>query len=932
VRLRPQRCRCSVARLAVCLLIWLQSGSGAVAEDRALSTSRKIAEKDIVGLAAELQKAEKASSKIRRRRALKGVVREGEALIKSAPASANRFRVLEIILQSQKRLLGLESSDRNRRSLLETCAELAKAPDKFANLRFEADMLLSERELSRKNADVRERTEALSALIARYRDTSGEAKSLMLASLIAPKLEAFDLEKQIFRALDERFAGDYDVIEWRRKHHGYAHERVLFTGTYSRTDGTSITFPIDGMGHTSVLVFWSEETPDLAERLALIKDLQSRFPGWFDVFSFNVDELGDAGEKALKAMGLDWTALKLPDGRKSQTYRVVAKQDPIAVRVNAHGHAFLPSTLIDTLTAEMSMEQNLDDPRYLAQLQSLSVGDFLVTETSAGDGSSSVDGAVPSETLDAIQACFSSPPFRYRLSRKEALASYAKAEELCREAIVKFPKAPNLWSVRNRRMIALLGMWELAHGPKHLASASREARIALAGALPRGADVAARFCLAKDALRKGERPAHLVLSEFIEASGGDKASSSAYAAAAVLAMDANAVDQFAIYRAKLLESDAVATALWPVTSFLLDQNHSFRLFQANYYMPPSLARRIVRAKLRSNAAALDRTSGFTEPLNGELEALDGAKLSLPQVTDGKLTLLMFVEPPAVPPEGGSVEYPTPIYGATKEDKRGRKIETKGAMQHAFELADQHVHKRLQVIAAFLSEDRARVEALMEKHEWPCRAVLVPGGLRNPLVRRLGVLSADRVPNIVLLRPDGTIAWRLSGIVHPQLRSEGTGELIHVIARGMKGHVNAFEMESSIRAFEKGELEESVRLFSGPFPPPARPSPDEWTAPRLHGRALTYMKQKNWEAALADLDAAIEAHQWVFNAKKPCVCERVAKLRLAKAGVLERLGRAKEAEEARKLAATAKTSHGESRAGRLHERLESLYQKGSAASP
>ena len=38
-------------------------------------------------------------------------------------------------------------------------------------------------------------------------------------------------------AMDDRFAGDYDLIEWRRKNHGYAHERVLFTGTFERADG-----------------------------------------------------------------------------------------------------------------------------------------------------------------------------------------------------------------------------------------------------------------------------------------------------------------------------------------------------------------------------------------------------------------------------------------------------------------------------------------------------------------------------------------------------------------------------------------------------------------------------------------------------------------------------------------------------------------------
>jgi len=69
-------------------------------------------------------------------------------------------------------------------------------------LRLEADMLLAERDLSERNADVKARTQALAELIARYRHTPGEKKSLMMASLIAPKLEAFELEKQIIRAMN----------------------------------------------------------------------------------------------------------------------------------------------------------------------------------------------------------------------------------------------------------------------------------------------------------------------------------------------------------------------------------------------------------------------------------------------------------------------------------------------------------------------------------------------------------------------------------------------------------------------------------------------------------------------------------------------------------------------------------------------------------
>ena len=328
------------------------------------------------------------------------MVRDAEHLLESYPNAPNRYRVLGVMLQTQKLLLTLESSDRNRDALFDICERLAKAPDDYADLRLEADLLLSERELSLKNADVKTRAEALAELLQRYRDTPGEAKSLMIASQIAPKLDAFDLEKQITRTLDERFAGDLDVIQWRRGRRDYSYFPVVFTGTFTRADGASLTFPIDGMGHTCLIYFWSKETPDIETHLAAVKELQSRFPGQLDVFSFNLDELPDAGEKTLRTLGLDWTAMRLPGGRKSQTYRVFATRDPIGVRVNAHGHAFLPSPLAEPTP----MEQNFDDVRYLSQLQSLLVGDFLVDSTDPDNKPVRTAESVP----DRNARCYSS--------------------------------------------------------------------------------------------------------------------------------------------------------------------------------------------------------------------------------------------------------------------------------------------------------------------------------------------------------------------------------------------------------------------------------------------------------------------------------------------------------------------------------------------
>jgi hypothetical protein len=747
-----------------CLAALLTSAHICSAQDAAPANIPKTR---IAALEAKLSENDKQTSPVRKRRALKNVVRDAEHLFESYPDAPNRYWLLGVMLQAQKLLLTLESSDRNRDALFDICERLVKAPDDYADLRLEADLLRSERELSLKNTDVKTRAVVLAELLQRYRDTPGEAKSLMIASRIAPKLDAVDLEKQIARTLHERFAGDLDVIQWRRGRQDHSYLPVVFTGTFTRADGVSLTFPIDGMGHTCLMYFWSQKTPDIETHLAAVKELQARFPEQLDVFSFNLDELADAGEKVLRKLGLDWTAMRLPGGRESQTYRVFATRDPIGVRVNAHGHAFLRSPLAETTP----MEQNFDDLRYHSQLQSLLVGDFLVASTDPDNKPVRSAESVPTETLDAIQACFIAVPLRYRLTRAEAMANYEKAEGLCRDAITQYPKAPDLWLVRNRRIIALLGMWKLATEPKHLEAAAEEARAALAANPPRGADVAPRFCLAKQSLRQGDSNPQQVPSALVEATGASNAPAAAYAAAAILAIDVNSREQHAKYREMLLNRDNSDPAMWPVVSFLRDQNHRYRLFKPNLYCPPSDARRFERARLRHNPGVAEPTLVASGPLQAELKTPAGGIVKLPRATDRKLTLLMFVEPPA----DADADLPALII-------------------RTFALADEHAGK-VKVIAAFLTDDEKRVQSLMEKNDWPSQTVIVPGGLTNPLVRRLGILSADRVPNIALLRPDGTIAWTLSGIVHPQVRSEGEGALQYGIQLGMKSNIERHDVKN-----------------------------------------------------------------------------------------------------------------------------------------
>jgi tetratricopeptide (TPR) repeat protein len=633
------------------LAIFLTLGSAGLGGEPAARATGNIADKEVAALHDELNEVGKATSPTAKRRACKGVIREGEALIEASPTDPNRYRVLGIVLRARQQLFGLENDDRNREALLETCRNLAKAPDEHAEMRLEADLLLSEASLSGRNAGLEERARALEELLGRYRDTPAEVKSLKIAAGIAPKLEAFDLAARLQRTMLERFGDDHEVIEFLRRSSNLGRMDVLFSGTFQRTDGTSLSFPVDRMGHLSVLVFWSRETRGFEEALAKIGEHQQLYPGRLEFFSFNIDELPDGGEATLRSLKLDWTVMRLPGGRNSQTFRTYGVRDPVGILVNAYGHVMLTSDATNYGRGQQAPENpyriddaRISDERYLTQLQSIFIGDFLVDDpgTPGADGAKP-PGSVPAENLRAIQDCFVPAPLRYRLTRGEALANYEKAVQLCDEVIARHPDAPDLWLVRERRIIALLGRWNLTAEPKYLEQAAQEARAALATPSLPGAGVVPRFCLAREALRKDRSGAASILSAMIDAAGGSEAPGTALAAAAILALDANFRELHDRYRTLLLERTTEEPALWPVLAFLRDRYHTLHLLRANFI-------RHEEGNVPSREHLVNHgLEPMTRPLPKiELKTLDGATLHLPQDTADKLTLLVFIEPPSDP--------------------------------------------------------------------------------------------------------------------------------------------------------------------------------------------------------------------------------------------------------------------------------------------
>lgn len=428
--IRPMILRCLYA---VCLMALSLVG------DVAMARAEAIPESEIIALEKELTASgEQRRSSVASRRTYKNVVRRGQSLLEAASEAPNRFRVLGIMFQCQKRLLALDNIERNRASLFDTCEKLAKAPDEYAEARLEADLLLSERDLSAKDAALAERARALAELIERYRGTAAEAKSLLMAALIVQRLDAPELEDAILYTLDENFSSDHEVIEFRRKYLKISRLDLTFAGTYERIDGAALVFPSDAIGHLSLMVFWSKNKPGIEDYLEKTKEELAKFSGLLDVFSFNVDELPDGGSSILREHGLDWTVMKLPGGKQNQAYRTYAQGNPVSVLVNEYGMAIVRPEIVHGREPAVDPER-ISEERYMAQLQSLFVGEFLVGESRTRDPRPATSDPDPMtrDAFQAIRACFVMPPFRYRLTRQEALSHYQKAEALCAEAMKK---------------------------------------------------------------------------------------------------------------------------------------------------------------------------------------------------------------------------------------------------------------------------------------------------------------------------------------------------------------------------------------------------------------------------------------------------------------------------------------------------------------
>ncbi len=788
----------------------------------------------IAALDQALTASKAESSAARQRLSVKRTVREAGELLKANATAGNRFVLLEVLFRAQQELVKLDNDPENRASLLETCKLLSAAPDEFASQRFDADLLLSQSESARSGADESARAKALLILAERYRGTHAESKALKVAIFIAMELGDNAIAETLRTRIDERFAADLDMIEFQRQHFGGQVIAAPLSGSFETSDGKRMRFPMDTMGKSTMMIFWSNNEAG-KKHLTGFATAQKQMPiettGRLQIVSCNIDDLPDAGESILKEIGITWPALKIPSGKENPYYKTFISNASSVLTLSPTGYAALVlqgSTRNNSgrnveLTEEVDYDRWLNStlsrswtrPIHTSQLTYLHSGEFLLY------GQSST--ALPKETLSAIQACFLLPIRRFHTSNAELITLYQKAEELSAKAIADNASSPDLWFLRNYRVIAHNCLWHLTGNRSHLDAALQEAKENAAAPSPE-AKVIAQLALTRDALRQPEAKPREVIAAFLDQLGGEKAPATALVAASLLALETSDRELHETYRTAILTKYASEPSIAPVIPLLLDRHHRYWLHQVPFSAGWSFGRR------EGYFQRIGQSEDITRPFEAEFKTLQDKTVSLSKEYSGKWCLILI--PSNVPGEKASLS----------KVLRDAFVRTKGLT------TKREAFKDLEVIAALIEEDAASATAKYLTPEITCPTYLIPGGLASPLITRYGLLNEPGKCNAIIVAPNGTIAAVLSTL---NMHQEAIPSIIET------------HDEKTVReAIARGDIDEAKRLafLFAPTEAPVSTDPKKKAVKllppslaHLRARAHVYLAMKEYDKALADAE-------------------------------------------------------------------------------
>jgi len=927
----------TMKKLIILMFLGLSSLSG-----KMLVAQAAIPSSDIDKLSKEIESVDPKQSSTRLRREYKNLIRDAEKLVDRYPDAENRFGVLHIMLKSQVKLLALDKSDRTRKELFETCEKLKHAPDEYAEFRLDADMFLSDRFLTEKQATIDDRINELKRITDQYKGTSAELKSLMSAVKMSDQLQDFNAKSNFTNRIKVRFADDPTAIAFVRKGIGFTRMDAIFSGQFEKLNGEKLQFPIDRMGHAGVAIFWSKEHEEHREFLDLVNVEQNQAPDRYEIYSFNLDELEDGGASILDDVGLKCAVLKLPEGIEHPAFLVYASAHPHGFVINEYGRVIFESKKLRDQTqahAGKKKEKVLfrypekvpSDDRVGMQLQSLLNGDFLLHHEFKvpSMGTTSV-GKMMGELFEN----FSEGPLRLRLSPSESFDMYSSILSKTTAFIEKHPGDAELWKIKSFRVVAELGLWNSTGDASYLEKAKADSEAILKNSGSSSEGIVARYCLARSSLRSGELDVEDVILQFVESSGEKSSSPLVLATATVLALGVNNSDLYESFRDQFLATSSESP--YSVLAFLRSHYHRRYVFKGDIrVMSPGRPERNAERYYVVNNGVEPIKENFPKTL---YKNIDGSDRSFPGEPDGNMDLVFFMEPPS----NGNILLRPGVYRApSKEDlaeiqrqikeieeankgKSGRKKkrlpkvpQRSGALHTFFELAEKHISQGVDVTIVFLGGEEKQLQLIQERYEFPCEVLHLPAGLEHPIVRQLDLFSADRFPNMFLLRRDGTIAWSARAY---SFRVEPNHYVRHR-QLGLRNHLFRCEAEAGYQALKAKNFEQAEKFFSGPYEVKinlglldnwrqsgGRTEWHKWTATQHCGRALALVGQGEWEEALTAIEEAQLHHMVYFrhDQQKPCLAE--TGMHKIHGRILEELGRTTEAKAARSKASLPPTAY------------------------
>jgi hypothetical protein len=667
------------------------------------------------------------------------ILAKGRHLVQDHPDAANLHELRQLMLQAAQAQSIVAGTAEARQQMLDMARELADSDAPIA-VRMQADSLLTHAQIARHGR----RSDGAAAAVARfadkYRNTQIEAQSTMRAVTMAFEIRNRELLESLESRLTHEFKDDPQVVAFLRDRLGKRIDHILVNALLERSDSEGYwRLPMDILGRPVTVTFWASAIDDLEDRMLPIKQIQHDNPKDVFLMGINLDPDKDMARHDARRLGLDYPQVYRGRGATDPFFLLFSNSNipsvsyfrPDGRSASVVSDKFQQKGGRDDLGRTNTKDQ---EPPALA-LTYLRSGEFLVTRPvgptdpaappelgdpdTARAAMAALQGPrLPEGTLQSIQECFTVPPRRYRLGkpitgkfdrpdRQPAAELYETAIERCERALTKHPDAADLFLVRNRLMVALVGLSAIRTDPSLTRRAAEVGHVVLENkSIPQTAKLLADVCALRWKLREQMDHATMrdALRAFVARYAGGHREPHAVAMAAILALELGDGK---------LHKDLV---------HVIQRHH-----RLNQDMRPFLWH-----------FEDDRETG--RELRAKIPLLDGGILNLPDDWHGRAGVVIFI--------ACSDDSQVMAYRATEMDL---------LKEHWYNgKEDKQGPDALHVLYAVIGGSRQEVQDLAEQHRWPWPVAYSGPGWDDPLAQAYRGPGTQKGYSMLVVDPNGII--------------------------------------------------------------------------------------------------------------------------------------------------------------------------------